>query len=542
MQLVPPCHQRALVRVTAIAAVFLVAACASPPEGRHRDLAYLSVGELEERMERGELTAVELVAFFERRIAEIDRNGPTLRAILELNPEARSIAERLDRERRESGPRGPLHGIPVVLKANIDTGDEMATSAGSIALADHRAPDDALHVAALREAGVVILAKANLSEWANFRSTRSSSGWSGLGGQTRNPYVLDRNPCGSSSGSAVAVAAGLAPLAVGSETDGSIVCPAGVNGIVGIKPTVGLVSRDGIVPIARTQDTAGPMARSVRDAALLLGAMAVPDPDEPAAVEHPGRRGYAAALAGDALRGATLGVWRGYPGAGRSPRIEARLDEVVALLERLGATVVDPVDLEIPEAAGDGEWEVLKYEFKSDLDRYLSEAGVDPEIDTLAELVAFNREHAEVSMPWFGQEIFELSEAMGPLTEPAYSEALAASRDTVRRAIDQAMEDAALDAIIAPTNGPAWVTDWVHGDRYSVGSSMPAAVAGYPAITLPMGQIHGLPIGVTLFGRPWSEPELIGYAFALEQRLGAWSAPEFRTVPEPDRGSPANSD
>ncbi|MDX1644624.1 MAG: amidase, partial [Thermoanaerobaculia bacterium] len=395
-------------------------------------------------------------------------------------------------------------------------------------------PDDAFHVAALRDAGAVILAKANLSEWANFRSTRSSSGWSGLGGQTKNPYVLDRNPCGSSSGSAVAVAAGLAPLAVGTETDGSIVCPAGVNGIVGIKPTVGLVSRDGIIPIAHTQDTAGPMARSVRDAVLLLEAMAAPDPSDPAASDHPERVEYRAVLDADALEGATAGIWRGYTGAGRDPRVEALLDEVVSVLDGLGATLVDPFDFEVPEGADDGEWEVLKYEFKADLERYLADSGVDPSVDTLAELVEFNRAHAETSMPWFGQEIFEMSAAKGSLTEPEYLEALEASHHAMRRTFDAALRASGVDVVVAPTNGPAWTTDWVNGDSFSVGSSMPAAVAGYPAITLPMGRIHGLPIGVSLVGRPWSEARLAAYAYALEQTLSAWRRPAFRDTPVPN--------
>lgn len=522
------------VLAAALGAVLLLSGCPSQPIEEERELAYLSVGELQDLMARGELTAVELVDYFEGRIAAIDADGPELGSILELNPDARTIAAALDRERRQSGPRGPLHGIPVVLKANIDTGDGMATSAGSLALADHHAPDDAFHVAAMRDAGAVILGKANLSEWANFRSTRSSSGWSGLGGQTKNPYVLDRNPCGSSSGSAVAVAAGLAPLAVGTETDGSIVCPAGVNGVVGIKPTVGLVSRDGIVPIAHTQDAAGPIARSVRDAVLLLEAMAAPDSSDPAASDDPGREEYGTALDADALEGATVGIWRGYTGAGRDPRVEALLDEAVSALEELGATVVDPFDFEIPEGAGDGEWEVLKYEFKADLERYLAAAGVDPAVDTLAELVEFNRAHTETSMPWFGQEIFELSAAKGPLTEPDYLEALEASHHAMRRALDAAIEAAGVDVVAAPTNGPAWTTDWVNGDSFSVGSSMPAAVAGYPAITLPMGQVHGLPIGVTLFGRPWSEARLVAYAYALEQALAAWRRPTFRAAPVPD--------
>jgi len=512
----------------------LLWSCAPASEGPTRErltgaveLAYLDIGELQARMEAGELTSAALVAHQLGRIAEIDRAGPQLRSILEINPEAEAIAAALDRERQESGSRGPLHGIPVVLKANIDTGDDMATTAGSLALAGHRAPDDAFLVRGLREAGAVILGKANLSEWANFRSTNSSSGWSGIGGQVRNPHVLDRSPCGSSSGSAAAVAAGLSVLAVGTETDGSIVCPAGVTGIVGIKPTVGLVSRDGIIPIAHTQDTAGPMARSVHDAALLLAAMSAADPDDDASVGHPGERDFLAELDGEALRDARIGVWRGYSGARSSPRITALLDRSVEQLVESGAEVVDPIELELGDAADDGEWEVLQYEFKADLNRYLAAGGVDPAVDTLAELIEFNQAHAGRSMPWFGQEIFEMCEAKGPLTEPEYLQALETSHAAVAAAIDAVMDAHDLDAIIAPTNGPAWVIDWVNGDSFSVSSSSPAAVSGYPAVTLPMGEISRLPIGVSLFGRPYSEPRLIGLAHALEVRLAAWREPEF---------------
>ena len=519
----------------ATAGALWTAACTPAPQESELGLAYLSVAELQELMERGELSSVELVSFLEQRIAELDAAGPELRSIIELNPEAEAIAAALDRERRETGSRGPLHGIPMVLKANIDTGDGMATTAGSLALAGRRAPDDAFHVGGLREAGVVILGKTNLSEWANFRSTRSTSGWSGIGGQVRNPYVLDRSPCGSSSGSAVAVAAGLSVLAVGTETDGSIICPSAINGIVGIKPTVGLVSRDGIIPIAHTQDTAGPMARSVRDAALLLAAMSVPDESDAASAGHPGRRDYTASLDPKALQGATIGVWRGYRGVSKSPRVAALFDNAVTRLGELGATVIDPVDFELPVDSGDAEMEVLLYEFKADLERYLAAGGVDTEVDTLSELIEFNRTHSDVSMPWFGQEIFERSAARGPLTEPAYLEALEASHIAMRRAIDEAMDAAGLDAIIAPSNGPAWVIDQVNGDRYSVGSSSAAAVSGYPTITLPVGQIQGLPIGVSLFGRAWSEPRLIGYAYALERGLAPWREPEFRDAPKSGR-------
>jgi len=491
-------------------------------------LAYMEISELQDRMNEGTLTSVELVAFYVQRIAEIDRAGPKLGAVIELNPDAFAIAAELDQERRQSGPRGSMHGIPVLLKANIDTGDKMETTAGSQALLGHRAPDDAFHVNALRDAGAVILGKTNLSEWANFRAESSSSGWSSIGGQTRNPYSLDRNPCGSSSGSGVAVAAGLVAVAIGTETDGSVVCPAGINGIVGIKPTVGLVSRDGIIPIAHTQDTAGPMARTVRDAAILLTAMSRKDPEDPAAAGHPGLKDYAAGLDAGALEGRRIGVWRTYYGADENPRVAAIFDEVVAILGQLGATVVDPVELEMPDEVYDGEYEVLLYEFKADLNRYLAGSGVDPSVDSLAELIEFNRANTEQVMPWFGQEAFEKAEDKGPLSEPAYREALETSHIRVAKLIDTLVESHDLDAIIAPTNGPSWVTDWVNNDRFSLSSSSPAAISGYPAVTIPMGEIHGLPVGVTLMGAPYTEKKLIGLAYALEQKLQARRNPRFR--------------
>ncbi len=516
-------------RILTIILLLVLVACTPPATIETADdLAYLAVDEIQARFEAGSLTSVELVQFHLQRIAAIDAEGPRLRAIIEINPEAETIARALDLERSGSGARGPLHGIPVVLKANIDTGDQMATTAGSLALAGRRAQDDAFHVRRLRAAGVVILGKANLSEWANFRSTTSSSGWSGIGGQVRNPHVLDRNPCGSSSGSAVAVAAGLAVLAIGTETDGSVVCPAGVNGIVGIKPTVGLVSRNGIIPIAHTQDTAGPMARSVRDAALLLTAMAARDDQDPASADHPGPVDYIAGLDPGALEGAKIGVWRQYSGSSRVPRVEAIFEEILIRLEQAGATLFDPVDLEFPEGAGDGEWEVLQYEFKADLERYLAAGGIDPAVDTLAELIAFNEANADTSMPWFGQEILESSQEKGTLRSADYLEALAESHAGTADAIDRAFAAHDLDAIVAPTNGPAWKTDWIAGDRFSVSSSSAAARSGYPSITLPMGDIHGLPIGITLFGTKWSEARLISLAFALESRLPPRLEPGFR--------------
>jgi amidase len=531
-----------------VIATSLGACVSEEPDERRLDvehsehgLEYLDVTQLQEFMQSGELTSAELITYFLDRISNIDSSGPKLRSILEINPDAMSIAIALDKERTSDGPRGPLHGIPVVLKGNIDTGDSMATTAGSLALAGHRAPDDAFHVEALRAAGTVILGKANLSEWSYFRSTEASSGWSSVGGQVRNPYVLDRNPCGSSSGPAVAVAAGLTPLAVGTETVGSIVCPSSVNGIVGIKPTVGLVSRVGIIPISHTQDTAGPMARSVRDAAILLTAMAVRDDGDPAAKDHPGHRDYSASLDAGALAGARIGVWRAYFGASVEPRVTPMLERVVGELEAAGATVVDPVELAIPEGAYGAMVEVLRYEFKVDLEHYLQTAGVDPSVDTLAELIEFNRSHADEVMQWFGQEAFEAAVEKGPLTDSAYREALETSWMGMRRALDTALNGAELDAIVAPTSGPGWPIDWVSGDRITLSSALPAGAAGYPSITLPMGAIHNLPVGMSFIGRAWSEPKLIGYAYALESRLEAWSPPRFLPSIEVERSELSGS-
>jgi len=487
------------------------------------DLHEYDVAALQKAMHEGDLTSVELVRYYLARIDSLDRTGPQLNSIIEVNPDALAIADALDRERRRTGPRGPLHGIPVVLKANIDTGDSMATSAGSLALADYRAEDDAFLVGQLREQGAVILGKTNLSEWANFRSTHSSSGWSSLGGQTKNPYEPARNPCGSSSGSAVAVSANLAVLAVGTETDGSIVCPASINGIVGIKPTVGLVSRDGIIPIAHSQDTAGPMARTVRDAALLLTALAAKDPSDPAAQ---GRAAavpdYAADLAGDALAGRRIGVLRSYSGAGRDARVDAVLEQAIVLLAANGAEIVDPVEIKT-DGMGDAEYEVLLYEFKEDLNNYLSTSSALRK--SLEEIIAFNADHADTVMPFFGQEIMEVAQSKGPLTDAVYLEALELSRRIARDGIDNALATHELDALLAPTNGPAWLTDYINSDHFSVGSSSLAAVSGYASITVPAGFIHHLPIGVSFIGPAYSERGLIEIAYAFEQASKARRAP-----------------
>jgi len=473
-------------------------------------------------MDAGELTAAGLVDYYLERIEAIDRAGPELRSIIEINPEARDIAERLD---TRDGRRGPLHGIPVVLKANVDTGDQMATTAGALAIADHHAADDASIADQLRGAGAVILGKTNLSEWANFRSTRSSSGWSGIGGQVKNPYDTLRNPCGSSSGSAVAIAANLAMLAVGTETDGSVVCPSSINGIVGIKPTLGLVSRDGIIPLAHSQDTAGPMARTVRDAALMLNAMSASDPSDPAAADRPETTpDYTADLSTDGLQGKRIGVIRSYGGAGDNPDVEKTFEGVIEALKAQGAEIVDPIEIET-EGMGGAEYAVLLWEFKADLNAYLT--GSDAPVKTLAEVIEFNKANAETSMPIFGQEILEMAESKGPLTDQEYLDALETSKRLARSGIDDTMAEHGLDALIAPTNGPAWMTDHVNGDNFSVGRSSLAAISGYASITVPAGHSFGLPLGVSFIGGAFSEHELIQMAYAFEQSTLVRRPPEL---------------
>jgi amidase len=488
----------------------------------------MTISALQRRMDAGELSARSLVAGYLERIAQFDAQGPALHAVIELNPDALAIAEALDAERRAQGARGPLHGIPVLLKDNIDTADRMMTTAGSLALVGSVARQDAGVAQRLRAAGALILGKANLSEWANFRSTHSTSGWSSRGGQTRNPYALDRNPCGSSSGSAVAVAANLCAVAVGTETDGSIICPAQTNGIVGIKPTVGLVSRAGIIPIAHSQDTAGPMARTVADAAVLLGAMTGVDARD-AATE--GSRGqaytdYTPFLDAHGMQGARIGVARNFCGA--NERVDAILAACLDVIKRLGGEVVDPANVETDPEFGNAEFEVLLYEFKADLNAYLAGLDAHVAVHSLAEVIAFNERHADTVMPFFGQEIMRMAEERGPLTSEEY---LAARNNCQRLArtegIDAALHRDHLDAIVAPSGGPAWVTDWLHGDHGTGGSSAPAAVAGYPSITVPAGEIYGLPVGISFFAGAYQEPTLIKLAYAFEQATQARQPPRF---------------
>ena len=483
-----------------------------------------SAAELAAALRTGELSAVAITRAFLARIAALDDDGPRLNAIIEINPDAQAIAAGLDQRFAAGGALGPLHGLPVVLKANIDTGDHMATTAGSLALKGHLAQADAFHVARLREAGAVILAKANMSEWANFRSRPSVSGWSSLGGQTKNPYALDRNACGSSSGSAVAVSARLAPLAVGTETDGSIVCPAGINGIVGIKPTVGLVSRHGIVPISATQDTAGPMANTVYDAALLLASMVGQDPADGASVASEGD--FVPRVEILHLDGVRVGVWRGYFGAERQ-RVRDLFDDNVAALASLGAEIVDPIGLELPDDLGTAEGEVLLHEFKAGLNAYLAQHEVHPALDTLAELVAFNRANRAEVMPIFGQSTFLEAMERGGLDAPVYLAARKNSHELVRRRLLEVLAEHALDVIVAPINSPAWMIDWVNGDHFVLSSSRLAAVSGAPSIAVPAGFIDGLPIGIAFVGAPFMERELIQYAYAFEQATRARREPAF---------------
>jgi amidase len=466
-------------------------------------------------MRSGEITALQLVERCLERIEAIDRNGPKLNSMLELNPDASRIAAKLDAERVQDGPRSPLHGVSVVLKGNIDTADRMATTAGSLALAGSMPPRDASLVERLRAAGAVILGKANLSEWANFRGKNSLSGWSSLGGQTRNPYDADRSPCGSSSGSAVAVAAGLCTVAIGTETDGSIVCPAQTCGIVGIKPTIGLVSRAGIVPIAHSQDTAGPMARTVEDAAILLNVLIGKDPRDPATARGECNVDYTRHLDPDGLRGARIGVARNFFGTHRE--VDRLMSSCLDALKDLGAVLVDPADVETAGRLRESELEVLLYEFKHDLDAYLTSLGPAAPVKSLAEIVAFNEAHADEVMPHFGQELMEMAQAKGPLTEEAYSKALETSLRLARaEGIDATLKKHHLDAIVAPTGGPAWLIDTVHGDYGIGGCSSPAAVAGYPHVTVQAGYVSGLPIGLSFFGAAWEEAQLIRFAFAFE--------------------------
>ncbi len=501
-----------------------------PAAGAEAELEEATLDALQKKVASGEVTARALTEACLARIAALDGRGPALTSVIEVNPEALAIADALDAERRARGVRGPLHAIPILLKDNIDTAARMKTTAGSLALEGSAPAKDAFLAAKLRAAGAVLLGKANLSEWANFRSTRSSSGWSARGGQCRNPYALDRNPCGSSSGSAVAVAASLCPLAVGTETDGSIVCPSSTNGIVGVKPTLGLVSRSGIVPIAHSQDTAGPMARSVRDAAILLSALAGPDPQDPATASA-GRQAqpdYTRSLDPNGLRGARLGVWRA--SADTDPHVKRVFENALAAIKAQGAVLVDPVESKPLTRLDEPELEVLLFEFKADIETYLRSRGDTTSVPNLADLSAFNEAHRQSAMPYFEQELFHQAQAKGPLTSPAYRKARATCLRLSRaQGVDALLARHRLNALIAPTGGPAWLTDLVDADHYTgIGFSTPAAVAGYPHVTVPMGFVFGLPVGLSFVGPAWSEPALLRLAFAFEQAAKARRPPLYR--------------
>ncbi len=493
------------------------------------ELEEATIADLQSAMAGGRFTARSIVEQYLERIGELDRKGPALHHVIEINPDALSVAEALDAERKAGGVRGPLHGIPVLLKDNIDTADRMTTTAGSYALEGSIPLRDAFIARRLREAGAVLLGKANMSEWANFRSTHSSSGWSARGGQAKNPYVLDRNPCGSSSGSAGAVAANLCALAVGTETDGSIVCPSAMVGIVGLKPTLGLVSRSGIIPIAHSQDTAGPMTRTVRDTAILLNAMVGVDPRDSATARGraKGFADYTQFLDADGLRGARIGVAR-EKYFGYSAAADKVVDEAIEELKRLGAVIVDPANIPTAGKFDDSEFEVLLYEFKADLNAYLASLGPRAPVRTLKDIIDFNERNRDKEMPYFGQEIMLMAQKKGPLSERKYRTALAANlRMSRAQGIDAAIEKHRLDALVAPTGSPAWPTDLINGDHYIGASSTPAAVAGYPNIQVPAGHVHGLPVGISFFGRAWSEPALFRFAYAYEQATRHRRPPQF---------------
>lgn len=492
------------------------------------DLDELTIAELQSGMASGKYTAHSLASKYLERIDDVDKHGPAINAVLELNPDALAIASDLDQERKAKGARGPLHGIPVLIKDNIDTNDRMTTTAGSLALGGSIPLQDSHVAKKLREAGAVILGKTNLSEWANLRSSHSSSGWSGRGGQTRNPYVLDRNPCGSSSGTGAAVAANLAAIGIGTETDGSVVCPSNANSLVGIKPTVGLISRAGIIPISHSQDTAGPMCRTVTDAAILLGALAGIDPRDDATKAGAGKSfaDYTKFLDANGLKGARIGVHR--KGFGFNDAVDKLMGDCIDIIKKRGATIVDPADIPTQGKFDDSELEVLLYEFKADLNSYLAALGPRAPVKSLKEIIDFNEQFSDREMPYFGQDLFLKAQAKGPLTDKAYRVALAKDQRMSRKeGIDFVMDKNKLDALIAPTGGPAWPTDWVNGDHFTGGYSTASAVAGYPHITVPAGYVFGLPIGISFFGRAWSEPTLIKFAYAFEQATRARRAPWF---------------
>jgi amidase len=497
------------------------------------ELDEITIVELQDGMKSGKFTARSLVEKYSERIDEIDKRGPAVNAIIEMNPDALTIADVLDQERKAKGPRGPMHGIPVLIKDNIDTADRMMTTAGSLALVGSKPAKDSFVAQKLRGSGAVILGKTNLSEWANIRSSHSVSGWSGRGGLTKNPYALDRNACGSSSGTGAGISANLAAAGIGTETDGSIVCPSSSNGLAGIKPTVGLVSRSGIIPISHSQDGAGPMCRTLRDAVILLGALTGVDPEDAATAASAGKaqRDYAQFCDPNGLKGARIGVARKY--FGFNDAVDSLMEESLGVMKGQGATLVDPADIETLGKFDDTELLVFMYELKADLNAYLARLGPGAPVHTLQEIIEFNDRNRQKEMPYFGQDLFVKAQGKGPLTEKAYVEALAKNHQLARtEGIDALMDKHRLDAIVAPTGGPAWLTDLVNGDHVAGGSSNAAAVAGYPNINVTAGFLSGLPVGISFFGRAWSEPTLIKLAYSFEQATKARRAPQFLTSVE----------
>jgi amidase len=527
----------ALVYPALAAARELPAPSSGPPPVKDFELDEVPIDVLQDGMKSGQHTSRSITEKYLQRIADIDKHGPAVNALIELNPDALEIADALDRERKEKGSRGPLHGIPILIKDNIDTADKMMTTAGSLALVGApKPPKDSFVAYKLRQAGAVILGKTNLSEWANVRSGHSSSGWSGRGGLTKNPYVLDRNPCGSSSGTGAGISANLAAGGIGTETDGSIVCPSSANGLAGIKPTVGLVSRSGIIPISHSQDGAGPMCRTVRDAAILLGALTGVDPDDSYTTDSQGKSytNYTQFLDINGLKGARIGVARKY--FGFSEGVDAIMAEAIDIIKKQGATVVDPADIDSFGKFDDTEATVLNYELKADMAKYLARLGPACPVKTLADLIDFNNRNAQKEMPYFGQDIFIKSQEKGPLTSREYIDALEKNHRLARtEGIDAVMDKNKLDALIAPTGSPAWLTDLVNGDHFAGGSSNAAAVAGYPNINVTAGTMFGLPVGISFFGRAWSEPTLIKLAYAFEQASQVRKPPKF--LPTAELGS-----
>jgi amidase len=516
--------------IPALAAARVFASAPAPsPDIKPFELDEITIDALQSAMQSGKYTSRRITELYLQRIDDIDKHGPVLNSVIEVNSDALSIADALDKERRAKGPRGPLHGIPVLIKDNLDTADKMLTTAGSLALVGcPKPPKDSFVAMKLRQAGAVILGKTNLSEWANIRSSHSTSGWSGRGGLTHNPYALDRNPCGSSSGTGAGISANLAVGGIGTETDGSIVCPSSSNGLAGIKPTVGLTSRAGIIPISHSQDGAGPMCRTLRDAAIMLGAITGVDPDDSYTAASQGKSytDYTRFLDPHGLKGARIGVARKYYGF--SDAVDSLMAEALSIMKREGAELIDPADIESFGKFDDSESLVLDYELKADIAQYLARLGPSSPMKTLLDLIDFNEHNSQREMLYFGQDIFVRAQTRGPLTDRAYIEALEKNHRLARtEGIDKLMDEHKLDAIVAPTGGPAWTTDLINGDHFAGGSSNAAAVAGYPNINITAGHLFGLPVGISFFGRAWSEPTLIKIAYAFEQATQARKPPKF---------------